>query len=61
MSRYRYRDSYIDTLYRVSQTLSFNHLRASDALRHYRLIPDDALKHFFLGVLDIPVMGRFPA
>ena len=38
-----------------------NPLRASDALRHYRLIPDNALRHFSDGTLDSPVMDRFPA
>ena len=31
----------------------------SDALRHYRLIPNDAVRHFSDGVLHSPVLDLF--
>ena len=46
---------------RACDALRHYRLILKDALRHYRLIADDALRHFSLGVLDIPVLGRFPA
>ena len=46
---------------RASDALRHCRLVPNDALRHYRLIPDDALRHFFVGVLDSPVMDLFPA
>ena len=44
---------------RASDALRHYRLIPNDALRHYRLIPDDALRHFSGGVLHSPVMDLF--